>query len=1182
MPSLFTEIASIKNGRDITRGFVNAIGNLLPTQDSLLTLKSGGDLRLYEEVAQDDRVKTSLQQRFRALIAKDWEVRPGGDKRLDKKAAEDLEQQLKNIAWDDINEMMLWGVFYGYSAAEMLWGRDGDRIIISDIRVRNRRRFVFNDSQQLCLQTFESPLGELLPERKFWTFRCGADNSDEPYGRGLAHWLYWLTFFKRNDLRWWIRFLELFAHPSRKGKYPAGTSAADKEILWQAMSAFGQDDKMMIPEGLDIEFLEASRSGTADYKELHEQVNSAITMVILSQTMTTDNGSSLSQAQVHENVADDIVKADADLICGSFNNSVARWLTDWNYPGAAYPQVWRKVEAEPDLKAVADRDAVLVGMGFNPTPEYIVETYGEGFALPEQPKEPPLSAAQVPAFTALLAQAQQGGWSADTLKAAMKIAFPLVGEEQVNALASGLEKQAQEQKAQNQTQEANNPQPQDTQNTSTDTPQDNTQPPTLDDIASMFWAAEFKMQEGTTKVKNGVTYVLTNSRWKRQEPKPKSTKSKKTPLSEDAKKVVEKVKESSGVKSEPKAEEKPDLAKEQKKAAQNEKSKKELDRLVAGIDKATDKRLQMEKIYQEFYKTGIDNADNLVNKIKVSSQYSGLSSSSVGIDTQDTDNLKREIAKALKITNGIGAKNLKEVTIEGYKSSSDLTAGKINAATNPLTGSNQSLSVNNRQAFSKEFAKFVEQESGAKSGSLSGLGNFLSGADEMLDLYQRDRAQFDAALNFLKESRGWKKPNEKPAPVADTKAQKKPESTKKQPKAKAQKPEPATEAKPAEVKKEANSKVKKTKSESKPKSKSQPSDTEVDTKEAEGKVKTKSEPNSTEREALKPQFRGLLDMANGSNPNSIEVSEADIDRAMKNFIKPDEWVEPKSAKVRKDSQEVTKEEAYALATWVGEKYRPMNAVLYGGDLDESVDRQAVETTTILAAKALHKLPSVTKKQIAARAKQKGYTKEQIEDETNQPLGRYLAIENPEEFIKPYQEALKGDGTIRESTHFATTHISREKFAFANENTTVTYKVNARLDGKGKGKYIDHYKNGMFEGEVLYPPQTKFRVVAVTPPDPIDARAMLSPEEREVLDIKEALKISKKQAWENTGKPNSYKTKKFQTEHAKIFKDLTGKELPSEEEQNKIAFKALQATENLVHHESGLYERNNWIIHLEEI
>jgi hypothetical protein len=47
--------------------------------------------------------------------------------------------------------------------------------------------------------------------------------------------------------------------------------------------------------------------------------------------------SSLSQAQVHETVRDEVVKSDADLICSSFARQPARWLTEWNFPAPSRP-----------------------------------------------------------------------------------------------------------------------------------------------------------------------------------------------------------------------------------------------------------------------------------------------------------------------------------------------------------------------------------------------------------------------------------------------------------------------------------------------------------------------------------------------------------------------------------------------------------------------------------------------------------------------------------------------------------------------------------------------------------------------------------------------------------------------------------------------------------------------------
>ena len=93
--------------------------------------------------------------------------------------------------------------------------------------------------------------------------------------------------------------------------------------------------------------------------------------------MTTDDGASLSQADVHFTVRQDIVAADARLISDSFNRSVVRWLTDWNFPGAAYPTVERNMDDPTDLNTLAARDEILTRMmGRRPADSYIEETYG--------------------------------------------------------------------------------------------------------------------------------------------------------------------------------------------------------------------------------------------------------------------------------------------------------------------------------------------------------------------------------------------------------------------------------------------------------------------------------------------------------------------------------------------------------------------------------------------------------------------------------------------------------------------------------------------------------------------------------------------------------------------------------------------------------------------------------------
>jgi phage gp29-like protein len=378
-PSMM-EIATIDNGRDITRGFIRD-NMIMAAGDTVLSTK-GGDYSLYEEIARDYQVKTCRQQRELALIAKEWGVEPGDTSRAAKKAADRLEAVLKRLAWDEKTQKMLGAVLYGYSAAEMIWATDGAEITLADIKVRNRKRFGFLPSGELRLRiTSNQMAGEALPAGKFWAFSCGADDDDEPYGLGLGHYLYWPTFFKKNGLKSWLTFLDKFGQPTAVGKYPAGASDLEKSRLLQALASIQSSTAIRIPEGMIIELLEATRSGTADYTSLYDRMNAAISKVYLGHTGSTDaTPGRLGGEDNAGEVREDLIKADADLVCGSFNRTAAKWLTFYNDgPDVAPPRVWRKTEPPEDLKAEADKDKTLFDMGFKPTLKYIADKYGEGY-----------------------------------------------------------------------------------------------------------------------------------------------------------------------------------------------------------------------------------------------------------------------------------------------------------------------------------------------------------------------------------------------------------------------------------------------------------------------------------------------------------------------------------------------------------------------------------------------------------------------------------------------------------------------------------------------------------------------------------------------------------------------------------------------------------------------------------
>lgn len=377
-PELNREIATTADGIDITRGFT---GPLLAPYDSVLRTRGGNDLVIYEQVLSDPEVKATFGQRQLAVTQCEWQVDAGGKKRIDKQAADFLREQLHAIGWDNLTTKMLFGVFYGFAVAEVIYRPEGGRVVIDRIKVRNRRRFRYAPDGGLRLLT-PAAMSEGVPAETpyFWNFQTGADNDDEPYGLGLAHWLYWPVLFKRNGIKFWLMFLEKFGMPTAVGKYDADASDAERSKLLAATRAIQADSGIIMPKGMEIDLLEAARSGTADYKTLHDTMDATIQKVVLGQTASTQGtAGKLGNDDLQSEVRDDIIKADADLICESFNLGPARWLTEWNFPGAAIPRVYRVTEEGDDLDKLAERDERLARIGYKPTLLRIERLFGEGY-----------------------------------------------------------------------------------------------------------------------------------------------------------------------------------------------------------------------------------------------------------------------------------------------------------------------------------------------------------------------------------------------------------------------------------------------------------------------------------------------------------------------------------------------------------------------------------------------------------------------------------------------------------------------------------------------------------------------------------------------------------------------------------------------------------------------------------
>lgn len=354
------------------------VGEVLPSADSVL-LSLGGDLKEYAKLRRDDQVKALLQQRQDKLVEAEWEIQPGGTDARDKAAADFMREQLAGISFDNACKRMHGGILYGYSVAECLWGRDGKNITLATIKVRKPWRFGFD--KNLALKLRVGTQWQTMPPRKFWLATWDAEDDDSPYGTGLGHALWWPVYLKRNGARFWAAYLDRFGVPTTRATYPADGSEAEletrKRTALEAALALRSEGAIAMPTGFEVALIESTGKGAGDFATFLGFWDDAIAKIILSQTGTSRIGQYAGTAEVHASVGYSVIKADADVLCESFNTGPAAWLTEWNFPGAKPPKVWRKVEDPARLEAEQKRDKGVKDLGLRLADVEIERRYGD-------------------------------------------------------------------------------------------------------------------------------------------------------------------------------------------------------------------------------------------------------------------------------------------------------------------------------------------------------------------------------------------------------------------------------------------------------------------------------------------------------------------------------------------------------------------------------------------------------------------------------------------------------------------------------------------------------------------------------------------------------------------------------------------------------------------------------------
>lgn len=325
-------------------------------------------LTLAEEMEErDGHYASVLGTRKRAVSGLPVVVEAASDAPKDVQLADEI-RALFGRGTKGMMEHCLDALGKGFAVVEIIWDRSSTPWKPARYAWRDPRFFQFDQESRTEIRLRdEADMMNGIPLEPYKFIRHVPQlKSGIPIRGGLARVVAWSWMFKSFGIKDWMAFAEVFGMPLRVGKYRPGEPQANIDVLKAAVANLGIDAAAVIPEGMQIEFQELANStaGADLFERMANWMDSQVSKAVLGQTMTADNGSSRSQAEVHNEVRKDLRDADADQLAEALERDLVIPYIVLNHgPQKAYPKVCLREPESADVTVLSDALAKLVPLG---------------------------------------------------------------------------------------------------------------------------------------------------------------------------------------------------------------------------------------------------------------------------------------------------------------------------------------------------------------------------------------------------------------------------------------------------------------------------------------------------------------------------------------------------------------------------------------------------------------------------------------------------------------------------------------------------------------------------------------------------------------------------------------------------------------------------------------------------
>jgi len=281
---------------------------------------------IYNDVQADAHLSGCVKQRTGFVMAKPFKLaRPDGS------ADEQAMHMLDNTWFKHLCQLVLESVYWGHSLIEL--GdvtTDGDGCpAFTDAHLIPRKHVIPEHHRVITDLGQDWHTGIDYHEPPFSDYLIEAGQPDD-LGLFLKAALH--TIPKKNMLAFWDTFGEIFGMPMRIAKTTARDQKSINDINNMLKSA-AASLTAVLPMDTEIEFVESAKGDAFNvYDKRVDRCNSELSKLVIGQTMTIEDGSSLSQSQTHLEVFQNIVDADAAMLRGIINNQLLPRMERLGFP----------------------------------------------------------------------------------------------------------------------------------------------------------------------------------------------------------------------------------------------------------------------------------------------------------------------------------------------------------------------------------------------------------------------------------------------------------------------------------------------------------------------------------------------------------------------------------------------------------------------------------------------------------------------------------------------------------------------------------------------------------------------------------------------------------------------------------------------------------------------------------